>query len=116
MTRVIKLRLLIRSNESIEQQAIGLNVYDRMTNIVFAAGTRQLGVVLESLVAGESRIDAFKLTCNLQPGEYTFSVEASETSAEGENFGFLHDKHEGLCALVVHYEHNHTCTFYRIAR
>ncbi|HKB91003.1 MAG TPA: ABC transporter ATP-binding protein [Opitutaceae bacterium] len=116
MTRVIILRLLIRSNESIEQPAIGLNVYDRMTNLVFAAGTRQLGVVLESMVAGESRIVAFKLTCNLQPGEYTFSVEASEPSAEGENFGFLHDKHEGLGPLVVHYEHNHTWPFYGIAR
>jgi lipopolysaccharide transport system ATP-binding protein len=116
MTRVATLRFLLRAHEPIAEPSIGLNIYDRMTNLVFAAGTRQLGVVLAAMAAGEERLVAFKLTCNLQPGEYTFSVEASEPSAEGANFGFLHDKLEGLGPLVVHYEHAHTWPFYGIAR
>jgi lipopolysaccharide transport system ATP-binding protein len=116
MTRVATLRVLLRAREAVSEPSLGLNLYDRMTNLVFAAGTRQLGVKLEPMAAGEERIVTLKLTCNLQPGEYTFSVEASEPSAEGPNFGFLHDKHEGLGPLAVHYEHNHTWPFYGIAR
>jgi lipopolysaccharide transport system ATP-binding protein len=116
MTRVATLRVLLRAREAIGEPSLGLNLYDRMTNLVFAAGTRQLGVKLKPMAAGEERIVTFKLTCNLQPGEYTFSVEASEPSAEGPNFGFLHDKHEGLGPLAVHYDHNHTWPFYGMAR
>ncbi len=116
MTRVAILRVLLRAHEAISEPSLGLNLYDRMTNLVFAAGTRQLGIKLKPMAAGEERIVTFRLTCSLQPGEYTFSFEASEPSAEGPNFGFLHDKHEGLGPLAVHYEHNHTWPFYGIAR
>lgn len=116
MTRIATLRLLIKAHEAIVEPSVGLNLYDRMTNLVFAGGTRQLGKLLASMHAGEERVVTFKLTCNLQPGEYTFSVEASEPSTEGPNFGFLHDKHEGLGPLVIHYEHDHTWPFYGIAR
>gem|GEM_PF-656397 len=116
MTRVATLRVLLRAHEVIAEPSVGLNLYDRMANLTFAAGTRQLGAVLAPMAADEERIVTFKLTCNLQPGEYTFSLEASEPSAEGPNFGFLHDKHEGLGPLVIHYEHNHTWPFYGIAR
>ncbi|HTT56453.1 MAG TPA: Wzt carbohydrate-binding domain-containing protein, partial [Opitutaceae bacterium] len=116
MTRVATLRLLLRAVEPIAHPSAGINLYDRMTNLVFAAGTRQLGLVLPPMQAGEERILTFKLTCSLQPGEYTFSVETGEPSAEGPNFGCLHDKHEGLGPLAVHYEHDHTWPFYGIAR
>lgn len=116
MTRTATFRFLLRANGPIAEPSVGFNIYDRMSNLIFAAGTRQLGVVLAPFAAGEERIVTFKLTCNLQPGEYTFSVETSEPSAQGPNFGFLHDKHEGLGPLVVHYEHNHTWPFYGIAR
>jgi ABC-type polysaccharide/polyol phosphate transport system ATPase subunit len=116
MTRVATLRFLLRARDAVAEPSVGLNVYDRMANLVFAAGTRQLGVVLAPFAAGEERVVTFRLTCNLQPGEYTLSLEASEPSADGPNFGFLHDKHEGLGPLVVHYEHNHTWPFYGIAR
>jgi ABC-type polysaccharide/polyol phosphate transport system ATPase subunit len=116
MTRVATFRLLLRAKEAIAEPSVGFNLYDRMNNLVFAAGTRQLGIMIGALAAGEERIVTLRLTCNVQPGEYTFSVEASEPSAEGANFGFLHDKHEGLGPLVVHYEHSHTWPFYGIAR
>ena len=116
MTRPFTLRFLVRANEPVAEPAVGLQVFDRMSNLVFASGTRQLGTVVPPMVAGEERILTFTLTCNLQPGEYTLSVEASEPSGEGPNFGFLHDKHDGLGPLTVHYEHNHTWPFYGIAR
>jgi ABC-type polysaccharide/polyol phosphate transport system ATPase subunit len=116
MTRVATLRILLKANEPIPDPSTGFNIYDRMTNLVFAAGTRQLGVILKPMQAGEERLVTFKLTCNLQPGEYTFSIETSEPSAEGPNFGCLHDKHEGFGPLTIHYEHNHTWPFYGIAR
>jgi lipopolysaccharide transport system ATP-binding protein len=116
MTRVATLRVLIKAHEPIAEPSAGLNLYDRMTNLVFAGGTRQLGMILGAMQSGEERLLTFKLTCNLQPGEYTFSLETSEPSAEGPNFGFLHDKYEGLGPLTIHYEHNHTWPFYGIAR
>jgi hypothetical protein len=116
MMRPATFRFLLRAKGPVAEPSLGLNLYDRMANLIFAAGTRQLGVVLAPFAAGEERIVTFKLTCNLQPGEYTFSVEAGEPSAQGPNFGFLHDKHEGLGPLVVHYDHNHTWPFYGIAR
>lgn len=116
MTRVLTLRCLLRARVNVPEPAIGLNLYDRMANLVFAAGTRQLGLMLEPMAAGDERVVTLKLTCDLQPGEYTFSIEASEPSQEGANFGFLQDKYEGLGPLVVHYEHNHTWPFYGIAR
>ena len=116
MCRVLTLRCLVRSRVSVHDPALGLNLYDRIGNLVFAAGTRQLGLVLAPMAAGDERVVTLKLTCDLQPGEYTFSLEASEPSQEGPNFGFLQDKHEGLGPIVVHYEHNHTWPFYGIAR
>lgn len=116
MTRTLNLRCLLRARGVITEPAIGLNIYDRMANLVFAAGTRQLGMVLEPMREGDERLITMKLTCDLQPGEYTFSIESTEPSAEGPNFGFLQDKHEGLGPLVVHYEHNHTWPFYGMAR
>jgi len=116
MTRVATLRLLLHARDAIARPSAGINLYDRMTNLVFAAGTRQLGLVLPPMQPGEERILTFKLTCNLQPGEYTFSIETGEPSTAGPNFGFLHDKHEGLGPLLVHYEHDHTWPFYGMAR
>jgi lipopolysaccharide transport system ATP-binding protein len=116
MTRVATLRVLLKAHELIADPSTGFNIYDRMTNLVFAAGTRQLGVILQPMQAGEERLVTFKLTCNIQPGEYTFSLETGEPSAEGPNFGCMHDKHEGLGPLTIHYEHNHTWPFYGIAR
>jgi len=116
MTRKLTLRFLLRAHQAIQDPAIGINVYDRMSNLVFAAGTRQLGYKLEDFTAGEERVVIFEVGCDLQPGEYTFSLETSEPSAEGPNFGYLHDKYEGLGPIVVHYEHNHTWPFYGIAR
>lgn len=116
MTRVATIRVLVKAHEFIAEPAVGLDIYDRMTNLVFAGGTRQLGVVLTPLQAGEERVITFRLTCNLQPGEYTFGLIAGEPSAEGPNFGFLHDRHEGLGPLSIHYEHNNTWPFYGIAR
>ena len=86
MTRVATLRVLLQAHEPIADPSTGFNIYDRMTNLVFAAGTRQLGVILPPMQAGDERLVTFKLTCNLQPGEYTFSLEAGEPSAEGAEF------------------------------
>ncbi len=116
MTRVLKLRCLLRARQLIADPAIGINIYDRMSNLVFAAGTRQIGYALENFQPGEERVVTFEITCDLQPGEYTFSIETSEPSAEGPNFGYLHDKYEGLGPIVIHYEHNHTWPFYGMAR
>jgi lipopolysaccharide transport system ATP-binding protein len=116
MTRTATLRALIRANEPIADPGVGIDLYDRMNNLVFAAGTRQLRVPVKSMQAGEERIFTFRITCNLQPGQYTFGFAAGETSAEGPNFGVFHDRLQGIGPLVVHYEHNHTWPFYGIAR
>ena len=94
----------------------GIHLYDQMNNLVFAAGTRQLGVRLPPIAAGEERLLTFQIEMAVQPGQYTFSLGCSEPAREGPNQGFVHDRHEGLGPLTIHYDQGETYPFYGVAR
>jgi ABC-type multidrug transport system ATPase subunit len=115
MMRSATIRVLLHAHEPVASPSAGLHLYDRMANLVFAAGTRQLNVLMEPMLAGEERLLAFKLQLSVQPGEYTLSLGCSEPSPRGPNFGFVHDRHEGLGPVVVHYERTDVLPYYGIA-
>ncbi|GAK56585.1 ABC transporter protein abcA [Candidatus Vecturithrix granuli] len=109
--------LLLQANEAIVEPSAGIHLFDRLGNLVFAAGTRQLGIHLPDLADGEQMIVILKLALNVQPGEYTFSLGTSEPSTDhNPNIGYVQDRHEQLGPLVVTADATQIFPFYGIAQ
>jgi ABC-type polysaccharide/polyol phosphate transport system ATPase subunit len=109
--------VLLRANETIREPRVGMNLYDRMANLVFAAGTPQLKYTLPSMKPKEELIVRLELRFTVGPGEYTFSVNASEPSESGNpNTGFFHDVHEMLGPIRVVADEHQVYPFYGIAK
>jgi lipopolysaccharide transport system ATP-binding protein len=115
MMKRATINMLLHARAPIASPGCGLNLYDRMSNLIFAAGTRQLRFPMTPMCAGEERIVRFQIRLSIQPGEYTFSLGCGEPSLRGPDFGFLHDRHEGLGPISVHYEGAGAMPFYGIA-
>jgi len=117
MLQNLNFNLLLRANEDIVDPSAGIHLYDRLGNIVFASGTRQLLHRLPDLSAGQGLIVSIELKLNVQPGEYTFSLGAAEPSGGNEpNVGFIHDRHENLGPIVVKADPAKLFPFYGIAQ
>jgi hypothetical protein len=116
MTKPATIHLLVHAHRDIPHPTVGLHLIDRMNNLVFAAGTRQLGSPMSPLHAGEERIFAFRLELAVQPGEYTFSLGCGEPSPDGPNHGFVQDRHEGLGPITVRGDPHRTWPFYGMAQ
>jgi lipopolysaccharide transport system ATP-binding protein len=110
--------VLLRATGVISNPSSGLHFYDRMNNLVFAAGTRQLLVPFGDFAAGETRIIEFQLELSVLPGEYTFSVGCAQASDEGPNQGYIQHRLEGLGPITVLPPTTETGTwpFYGIAK
>jgi ABC-type polysaccharide/polyol phosphate transport system ATPase subunit len=116
MMETATIRLLLRAREPVTTPAAGIHLYDRMANLVFAGGTRQLREALPPMWPGDECLVTFRLTFSVQPGEYTFSIGCGEASSEGPNIGFVHDRHEGLGPVCVHYPEHEVWPFYGMAQ
>jgi hypothetical protein len=68
------------------------------------------------LKQGQELVVKFEITFNIQPGEYTFSLGASEPSEEGPNIGYIHDRHEMLGPLTVMNVETGVFPFYGVAQ
>ena len=106
----------LRANRAIAQPSVGLQVYNRMGTLVFAAGSRQLEVFLAPLTKGELLQLRLSLTCNLYPEKYTVSIVAGEPSPDDRNGGVFHDVVEGLGPLIVHADPARGMPFFGIAQ
>ncbi len=116
MTKAATIQVRVRAEREIAAPSVGINLIDRMNNLVFAAGTRQQGTPMPSMAAGEERVIKFRLELAVQPGEYTLSIGCGEPSDEGPNHGYVQDRHEGLGPVTVHANAGHIWPFYGIAR
>jgi ABC-type polysaccharide/polyol phosphate transport system ATPase subunit len=112
----LNITVLLKANEDVVDPSSGIHLYDRMGNLVFAAGTRQLHHRLPDLDTGMEFIVSFKITMSVGPGEYTFSIGCSEPSPEGPNYGYIQDRREMLGPLVVIGDHTKVFPFYGIAQ
>lgn len=109
--------LLLRANEEVVEPSAGIHLFDRLGNVVFASGTRQLGKRLPDLSSGEELVVSLKLQLNVQAGEYTFSLGTSQASGEkNPNIGILEDRHEMLGPIVVVADWAKLLPFYGIAQ
>ena len=102
MLESLNFHVLLRANEEIIDPSAGIHLVDRLGNVVFAAGNRQLLIPLPDLSQGDELIVKMELQLNVQPGEYTFSLGASEASPDKDpNTAYLHDRHESLGPILV---------------
>lgn len=108
--------VLLKSNEVIHDPSTGIHLYDRLGNLVFAAGTRQLQIQLPDLQIDQMLAIKMIVTFTVQPGEYTFSLGASEPSVDNPNVGYVHDRHEMLGPIVVTANSSEVLPFYGIAQ
>ncbi|MEY4488291.1 MAG: hypothetical protein RIQ79_799, partial [Verrucomicrobiota bacterium] len=108
--------IVLQAKNSTDAAHVGVHLYDRMNNLVFAAGSPQLQVCPPRMAAGESIIVTIEITLSVQPGHYTFSLNCAEISAASPNLGSLHDRHDGLGPIHVWQEDGVMHPFYGIAR
>ncbi len=114
MLKTARIHVLLKARNYVAQPTIGIGIFDRMNNVVFAAGTQQLGMEWAPLQPGEERMATLKVQFAVQPGEYTFHLACSEPSPDGPNVGYHQDWHEGLGPITVHYNSQSTWPFYGV--
>lgn len=95
------IRLHLRAAAPIARPSIGIQVHDRMSNLLFAGGTAQLHFPLPPLGGGEEIMLDFRLGLSLQAGDYTLSLDAAEHDPADPNVGTFHDRIGGLGPLRV---------------
>jgi lipopolysaccharide transport system ATP-binding protein len=111
-----RIRLLLRAKSAVRRPAVGLQVHDRMNNLVFAAGTPQLKFELPALAPGQEILLEFRLSWSVQPGVYTLAFDAAEFDADNPNVGHFHDRVGGLGPFTVSHHAPGALPFYGIAR
>ena len=111
-----RLYVLIEARKAVTQAAVGVRVHDRMDNLVFAAGNRQLGLALPPLAPGDRILVRMDIGFTLNPGPFTLTVDCGEPGTEGPNHGVFHDVAEGLGPVTVHYGASEMWPFYGIAQ
>ncbi|MBI5426117.1 MAG: ABC transporter ATP-binding protein [Opitutae bacterium] len=111
-----RIHLLLRAKTAVRRPSVGLQVHDRMNNLVFAAGTPQLRFDLPALAAGQEILLEFRLTWSVQPGVYTLSFDAAEFDADNPNVGHFHDRVGGVGPFTISHHAPGALPFYGIAK
>jgi lipopolysaccharide transport system ATP-binding protein len=109
-------RVLFAAHSEIKRPSVGIQIHDRMGNLVFAAGTAQLRFPLPALGAGQEILLEFRIALNLQPGAYTLSLDAAEFDEQNPDVGIFHDRIGGLGPLNVAHHAPGAQPFYGIAQ
>ena len=110
------IRLLVRANHPVPRPAVGIQLFDRMGNLIFSAGTPQLNFPLAALAAGDEILLDFRLGFDVQPGEYTLGLDAAETGADGPNIGYFQDRITGVGPIAVTFDPSSPYPFFGAAR
>lgn len=110
------IRVLFKAHAAIARPSVGLQLHDRMSNLIFAAGNSQLHFPLPGLAAGEEIMLDFRLTLTTQPGVYTLSLDAAEQDLRDPNIGHFHDRVGGLGPLSISCQTGTVMPFYGMAQ
>lgn len=116
MEDTVQIAVLVKAERRVETPSVGIHLYDRMNNLVFAAGTRNLGLPLAPMSPGEERIVEFELGLAIQPGEYTYSLGCSEAIPGMPNIGNVLDRVEGLGPIAVVFPSDTVLPFHGAAK
>lgn len=112
----VRVCALLRANVKIEYAGVGVQLFDRMNNLIFAAGNRQLGIHLPSIEAGKEILICFQLSLTVNPDQYTIAVDCSEPTEDGPNHGAFQDVVEGLGPVTVQFDSQQMWPFYGMAQ
>ena len=110
------IRVLFKAHAPIALPSVGLQLQDRMGNLLFAAGNSQLRFPLPPLAAGEEIMLDFRVTLTAQAGLYTLSLDAAEADPSDPNVGTFHDRVGGLGPLSVAHHAAGVLPFYGAAQ
>lgn len=95
------IEVLVRANSPVAAPSCGLHFFDRMNNLVYAAGNVQLGVTFAPLAEGATALLTYTVTMSLHPGFYTFNIAVGEPDPADINLGLFYDVCEGLGPIEV---------------
>ncbi|HEY1848706.1 MAG TPA: ABC transporter ATP-binding protein [Opitutaceae bacterium] len=110
------LRVLFTAREEVRRPSVGIQLHDRMGNLVFAAGTTQLRFPLPALGKGQEVLLEFRIALSLQEGSYTLSIDAAEFDEANPNVGTFFDRVGGLGPLRVAHHGGGSLPFYGMAQ
>jgi ABC-type polysaccharide/polyol phosphate transport system ATPase subunit len=114
--QTIVIRILLRARVPIERPSAGLHLFDRLGNLVFAAGTAQLRQHIAPMKPADECLITLRLTMSVQPGEYTLSLGCADVENLDSDSGVFSDQCEGLGPIAVHAPQGQMARFYGIAR
>jgi hypothetical protein len=109
-------RVLFRAHAPIALPSVGLQLHDRMGNLLFAAGNSQLRFPIPPLAAGQEIMLDFRITLTAQAGLYTLSLDAAEADPADPNVGTFHDRVGGLGPLSIAHHAAGALPFYGAAQ
>jgi ABC-type polysaccharide/polyol phosphate transport system ATPase subunit len=113
----LRFYVLLKANQPIDHPSIGIHLFDRLGNLVFATGSTQLRSALPPLDAGEYLAACLCVELRVQPGEYSFNLVAGEPLiGENPNLGVVHDSHELLGPISVQPPVDPLMPFYGVAQ
>jgi ABC-type polysaccharide/polyol phosphate transport system ATPase subunit len=116
MMEALSFYILIRADEDILEPNVGIDLFDRLGNLVFCTGSTQQNKPLPPMRKGEEVCVKFDITFTVQPGDYTYSLAVAEVSDDpNPNIGFVHERVEQLGTLTVNYDLIKLMPFYGIA-
>ncbi len=110
------LRVLLKARQAIALPSVGLQLHDRMGNLVFAAGTPQVRFPMAGLAAEEEIMLDFQITLSLHPGPYTLALDAAECDENDPNVGTFYDRVGGLGPISVSHHGAGAMPFYGVAQ
>ena len=106
----------IKSHKETMEPNVGIDIFDRLGNLVFASGSTLQQQPLPPMEKDREICVAFKITFAVQPGTYTYSLTAAEPSDDPDpNIGFVHDRLENVGSLAVNHDRTRLLPFYGFA-
>ncbi|MBX3366086.1 MAG: ABC transporter ATP-binding protein [Phycisphaeraceae bacterium] len=108
--------ILVEADRAVERPSVGLQLYDRLNNLVFAAATAQLRHKLPPLSPGQRMVVSLTLSLSVKEGAYTFGLSLAEPGADCSSQPTYLDCLDLLGPLEVSTPADQKRTFFGIAR
>jgi hypothetical protein len=117
MGGVLSFHVLLEAFDHVEAPRTGIRFFDRFNNLVFGAGTLQMGEPLPPMDAGDRVVVRFDVTMDVAPGQYSFGLGAGVPAPEENiNAGLAHDRIDTLGPIIVGITRDELRPFYGLAR
>jgi ABC-type polysaccharide/polyol phosphate transport system ATPase subunit len=97
----LRFHICLRTLKAVQNPIVGIHLFDRIGNLVFAASTRLLGCKLPPLSEGDELLVSFELTFTIAAGQYTFNAAAAEPTSDAFQLSCFHDFCESLGPINV---------------